>query len=134
MVPDITPHIAVVRVFRPLIPLSETFSVMEAHRLSQGDARCHRQMARTVGKAGDTSHLTPLPKSNLSPASYAIIFLKSRDSCWNCIRFSSHPTPPQPTCPFTLAVTGFKLAAERNKYQAARCHMAGVRKVNDHQT
>jgi len=61
MIPDITPHIAVVRVFRPLIPLSETFSVIEAHRLSQGDAGCHHQMARTVGKVSDTSHLTPLP-------------------------------------------------------------------------
>jgi len=85
MIPDVTLHIVVVRVLRPLIPLSEMFSVMEVYRLSQGDAGCHHQTARTVGKASDTSHPTPLPlpmsKSNWSPASYAIIFLKSRDNC-----------------------------------------------------
>lgn len=60
MIPDITLHIAVVNMVRPLIPLSETFTVMEVYRLSQGDV-CHHQTARLVGKAKDTSHLTPLP-------------------------------------------------------------------------
>jgi hypothetical protein len=43
--------------------LSETFGVFEMHRLLQGDAGCHHQTARTVGKASDTSHLTPIPLS-----------------------------------------------------------------------
>jgi len=85
MIQDITPHMVVVRVVRPLIPLLETFSVMEVQRLSQGDAGCHHQTARTVGIANDTSHITPLPLplsiNNWSPASYAIIFSKSRENC-----------------------------------------------------